>query len=83
MLTKPSVKQLEALSAVTRLPYWSEVNGLLEAELRAVVERMIDTPDERELRQLQGMAKFIKKFQEMASNAPEHLARQGRTSPLM
>lgn len=80
MLSKPQPEFFRGLVITTRQPGWVPVKQGLEAELQALYERMRDTRDDVDLRQLQGRAQALKDFLAIADAAPQLLDKlmQGR-----
>lgn len=83
MLSKPTVQALQGLAALSKQNHWRAIESLITEELNATLTRMIDTPDERDLRQLQGRAKLLKEIQQLVHNAPDELKRRGHTTSIM
>jgi len=75
MLTRPDQQGQRALANLTRTPAWLEVEKLLEAEVGAIVDRMLTDTDEVAMRRAQGAANWIKDFLKTAQSARE----QGNT----
>lgn len=75
MISSPNQHMLQALIVLSRLPEWSEVNKLLDAELASTVERLLDATDPVTTSKLQGRAKLLRELQVTVATAPEVLAK--------
>ena len=73
MFSKPTLDFVRALVITTRQPGWPGVKQGIEAELHRTYELMRDTQDIVGLRQLQGRARVLKEFLELAESAPQLL----------
>jgi hypothetical protein len=82
MLATPSEAALIALEQATKLPRWGDVNKMIEAELNAVLERMLGSRDDATLHELRGRAMALKDFQKVARDASATLVKMGVRSPL-
>lgn len=77
MLTQPTPEQLMALVSITQQSRWREVDALIEAEIEATVQRMLDNADIGVLHECRGRAKALKEFQSLVREAPETLEKKG------
>lgn len=82
MLTKLTEQQLQALAVLAQQGWWSKVDELIEAEIQAVVERMIENRDAAVLHEHRGYIKALKTFQSTAREAPTTLEKMGSRTPL-
>jgi hypothetical protein len=82
MLTPPTKEALIALDQVTKFPRWGDVEKLIEAELKAILDRMLGTREAADLHELRGRAKALKELQQMWRDAADTLKKMGQTSPL-
>jgi hypothetical protein len=82
MLAPTTPEALTALDQAAKLPRWNDVNNLIEAELKATLDRIIGSRDDAELHELRGRAKAFRDFQQLVRDAPAMLKRLGLTSPL-
>ena len=73
MLTKVTPAELRALVRLTRQPDWQEVDSLLSRELLKAKDLLVESPDERVLRALQGRAKMLQDLKALVEAAPEQL----------
>jgi len=75
MLCKPTQAHMQALSTLSRLPEWMEVNRLLQAELDETAEQLFTAADDAATRKLQGRAKLLRELQNLVATAPDVLAK--------
>jgi hypothetical protein len=82
MLNVPTPDQLIALEQATKLPRWRDIDMMIEAELSAVLDRILGATDTAVLHELRGRAKALKEFQQTARDASATLVKMGVRSPL-
>jgi hypothetical protein len=82
MLTSPSSQQLMALVAIVQQGYWIKVDEMIEAEIKATVDRMLENSDPAVLHECRGRAKALREFQSTAREASAILEKQGLRAPL-
>lgn len=82
MISKPAPEAYMALEQVTKLPRWADINKMFDAELTAILDRMIGSREEADLHELRGRAKCIREFQQLVAEAPATLAKLGLRSPM-
>jgi len=81
MLAQPTDQQLQALAVLAQQSWWTKVNELLEAEIQAVVDRMIENRDSAVLHEHRGYIKALKTFQSTAREASTTLEKMGLRAP--
>lgn len=77
MLSKPTPAQLRTCDTLSQWPKWGEVSDIIDAELKAIFERMIGASAEADLHSLRGRAQALKEFQTLVREAPAQLAKAG------
>lgn len=75
MIDRPTRSILQALTNLSRLPEWKEVDKLLAAELAETTERLYTALDEGALRKLQGRCKLLRELQDLVAQASDKLAK--------
>lgn len=82
MLKTPDNAAYIALDQVTKLPRWVDIDKMIEAELTAILDRILGSSVTEELHELRGRAKALREFQAAAREAPTVLAKKGLRSPI-
>lgn len=82
MLSTPTDAALIAIEQAAKLPRWTDIDKMIEAELTAVLDRMIGSRDDADLHALRGRAMALREFQQLVRDAPAQLVKRGVKSPL-
>lgn len=82
MLSTPTHAALIAIDQASKLPRWTDIERLLDAELTATVDRMIGCREDADLHAFRGRAQFIREFQKLVREAPDTLVKMGVRTPL-
>ena len=82
MLAQLTNQQLMDLASLAQQPRWERVNDIIEAEIAASVQRLIDNSDAAVLHELRGRIKGLRDFQSEAREAMRTLEKKGLRAPL-
>jgi hypothetical protein len=82
MLSTPSPDALMALEQASRLPRWTDIEKMIDAELQAILDRILGSKDTADLHELRGRAKALREFQQTVRDARQTLAKQGLAAPI-
>lgn len=75
MMSQPTAEQLQALVHLSSTPEWRRIDAIFEGEYLAILDRLVEGPDDLILRRLQGRAKMLKDFRELVASAPTSLGK--------
>lgn len=78
MISRPTRSTLLALTELSRLPMWKEVDKLLAAEAAETTTRLLSERDDATVRMLQGRGKLLRELQDLVADAPNQLAKMPR-----
>lgn len=62
MLTKPTIQQVTAMHVTVHQPYWKDVGQLIELELEATLDAILNTADTAAVHVLRGRAQVLKEL---------------------
>lgn len=82
MLIQLTPAQLTSLERLYKQPLGTEISKLLDAEIAALVDRMVDNSDIAVLHECRGRIKALREFQSSMRDAEKTLGKMGRTSSL-
>lgn len=81
MLVSPTREQLTDLAGLVEQSRWTKVDQLIQAEIDALVDRMVHSRDTAELHEFRGSVKALKEFQSTAREASKALEKMGAPRP--
>lgn len=82
MLSTPTSEALIALDQATKLPRWTDIDKMIDAELSKILSLIMATRDADALNELRGRALALTSFQQQTREASGTLAKLGIKSPL-
>lgn len=77
MLTQATNEQLIALAQLTQSPRWKDVDALIEAEIAALVDRMIANVEPHVLHEARGRIKALRELRDAVREAPSLVEKKG------
>lgn len=82
MFSTPTPDALIACEQVTKLPRWTEIDKMIEAEIACVMDRLLGANEVSKLHELRGRAMALKEFQQTVRDARRKLEQMGVTAPI-
>jgi hypothetical protein len=80
MLSKPTVAQLRSAAHLGSQSFWKDFESMIDGELVAILNLMVDSRDLAVLHQLQGRARALKELRQVVVESPALLEKVERPS---